>query len=85
MAARDLYVDDHQLLLALNVSPVGKSLRRVALVFRPIQIIVVLDVRAIDKTAMANGLKVMQDKTETYVQRGAVASPREHCSAELRA
>lgn len=85
MAARDLYVDDHQLLLALNVSPVGKSLRRVALVFRPIQIIVVLDVRTIDKTAMANGLKVMQDKTETYVQRGTVASPREHCSAELRA
>jgi hypothetical protein len=82
MAAHDLYVDDHQLFLALNVSPVGKSLWCYVLVFppRPIQSIVILDVRAMDKTAMTKRVKSDARKTETYEQRGAMASPCGHCS-----
>ena len=47
-----LYINNHYLLFALDVGPVRERLRRVALVLRPVQVVVVFDIRSRYETAM---------------------------------
>jgi hypothetical protein len=62
--SHDLNIYNHQLFLALNVGPVRKRLRRVALVLRPIQIVVVFDVRASDKTEVTKRVIKSDERTK---------------------